>query len=865
MVVGWLWGGVVWGQEGGGGSDEIGLTSAEGAEGDEGRGAREEEGGMGLEEASRLLRTGRAALEDGLGEMAERMFREVAEKASERRYVGEAALWLGKAQLQGGKVEEGLATLAAYAGTAKDGELRGEYALAESEGLEAAGRGEEAEAKLREALESCEGCKGKALARAAALALSKGDAAAAADACAALEGLGGEESPVLAAEARRSLAQWLDGEGRAEEAREQWAALAESGAPEAYRDLAAMEVEASGLAEADAAAVSAFEGAWCGEERPAGLRWAAWMRVAERRGDAAAADRAAAAGAGPGETLEAKWLAARLRLAAGEVSAGRKGWREAVAADGDADRAAGLELELAETLAGMGEWAAALEESSFWMEAFGGAGNAREGEARRLRAAALGRLGRTEEAADEWERAAGMAPEGPEGRAWRRAAADAAFAAGRHEKARAGYLRCREELPEGAEGDGERADLGLQLAKTALAAGNEAEGELILLALSRQALAAAKVGEAVPEAATEAALRLGALYEERGAEEAAIEHYGRLIGAGLPEAAESAALLARGLARMRGGSALAALDDFSEVAEGHPGAKEAERARFLSAQCLYLLGKEEEATAAARAFAEECPESAYAGEVRFWLGESAFNRGEYGEAAKRFAEAAAAGGARAADALYWEGRSWEAMHAPLEANRAYNEFLSRFPGHARAAAALLAQGDVLCELGQFAAAILAFDEVIAKAPGGAEAMAAWGRKGDCQYTLGAEDPARYEEAVLSYRALRDFTGAPEELRLQAGCKLGRCLEKTGHAEEAAEQYMETVYGWLQLAEPSAESAVWFARAAFGAAGLQEKRGNWEAAMAAYRRVAESGTAAAGEAAERLRRLQEDHWFLEVGR
>ena len=55
------------------------------------------------------------------------------------------------------------------------------------------------------------------------------------------------------------------------------------------------------------------------------------------------------------------------------------------------------------------------------------------------------------------------------------------------------------------------------------------------------------------------------------------------------------------------------------------------------------------------------------------------------------------------------------------------------------------------------------------------------------------------------------------------------------------------------------------RAAFGAAGLQERRGNWEGAMAAYRRVAESGTAAAGEAAERLRRLQEDHWFLEAGR
>ena len=187
--------------------------------------------------------------------------------------------------------------------------------------------------------------------------------------------------------------------------------------------------------------------------------------------------------------------------------------------------------------------------------------------------------------------------------------------------------------------------------------------------------------------------------------------------------------------------------------------------------------------------------------------------------------------------------------------------MARDPDSPRLAETLLAQGDVLSELGQFAAAILAFNEVIVKFPQAPEAMVSWGRKGDCQYTLGQENPARYEEALLSYRTLLDFAGAPADLRLQAGYKVGRCLEKMGRATAALDRYMEVVYAFLQESRPPAEANVWFTRAAFGAAALQENAGRWKEAAGIYRRVADSGAPAAAEARARMERIRQEHWVL----
>ena len=83
----------------------------------------------------------------------------------------------------------------------------------------------------------------------------------------------------------------------------------------------------------------------------------------------------------------------------------------------------------------------------------------------------------------------------------------------------------------------------------------------------------------------------------------------------------------------------------------------------------------------------------------------------------------------------------------------------------------------------------------------------------------------------------------------------------GRAAAALDRYMEVVYAFLQESQPPAEANVWFTRAAFAAAALQENAGKWREAVGIYNRVAGSGTSAAAEARARLERIRQEHWTL----
>ena len=84
-------------------------------------------------------------------------------------------------------------------------------------------------------------------------------------------------------------------------------------------------------------------------------------------------------------------------------------------------------------------------------------------------------------------------------------------------------------------------------------------GEIRLLDLSRR--------RRETEYTRAATMRLGALYEERGAFETAMEQYGRLVDTCSDPETCAAALLSRGLIRYRMGSFQAALDDFVRIRE----------------------------------------------------------------------------------------------------------------------------------------------------------------------------------------------------------------------------------------------------------------------------------------------------------
>jgi len=811
-----------------------------------------------IENASRLLASGRAAFEDGLYPLAQRRLEEVVEAAPDRRRQAEGALWLARVHLAEQKPQKALKLLESYANYSRSLEMKSGFAQARAQAYADLNQ---MDAAARELVPFKEAYAEEAVTPRALHLLSRVEAArgnwdVARAGCEQLEALApdGSETPSAWLELGKAMA----AADQAEDALEVFTHLETMGRHPVWRERASLQAVELQLSSGDKdGAMERLRTLAANPNLSPATRSRGYQIVAQTFGSESnypaaleMIDWGIASAADPAQRLESQAIKARLLLLSGQVEEGVELMRSVAAQVPDEEKSAQLQLGLADGLARLEKWEEAAAEYQAWLDAFDG----RPGSAEALAGYGwvLWSSGHPEEAASHYERAVAAETNAAHQLELRIKLADAQFASRQYSKARATYSQALEEIPPGSDAAG-RAQL--QLAETELALEDIEAGEIRLIDLSRD--------QADSRFSRSATMRLGMLYEERGALETAMEQYGRLIEA-CPEPEICAeALLSRGLIRYRMGSFQIALDDFIRIRDEFAETKPAAQAMFMRGWCLYLLGKDAEALSVCEAFLAEYPDSAFTPDVRFWLGEHAFNLGEYEMAESRFASVASdhPDSPRAADALYWAGRAATARRAYLEANEHYNALMARYPDSSRLASTFLAQGDVLSELGQFAAAILAFDEVLVKFPQQPEAMMAWGRKGDCQYTLGQEDPGRYEEALLSYRMLLDFAGAPVDLRLQAGYKIGRCLEKMGRAAASLDRYMDVVYSFLQETGAPDEATVWFTRAAFAAAALQEHAGQWKKAVGIYGRVANSGVAAAPEARNRMDRIREDHWVL----
>ena len=811
-----------------------------------------------IEEAGRLLATGRAAFEDGLHGLASRRLEELVAGAPDRRRQAEGALWLARVRLAEQRPGEALALLETHGGGARVPGLQAEYALARGRAYLDLGQAVEAAAELeafRERFADQETAPAALGLLVAALAAQR-DWAGAREVCGVLDKRHSllPEAPLAALD----LAGLLVAAGRSGEARTVLKQVEGAYAGQVWSERATLRIVELQLAHGERPqAMDRLQGLvgnpnLQAETRAEGYRIVAQALGAEANYPAALAmiDRGIAAATDPVQRIENEIIKARLLVQAGRLEEGAALMRAVVLRIPDPGRAAALHLGLAGWLSELERWEEAAAEYQAWLDAFEGEGETAD--ALSGLAWALWGAGRFAEAADRFERAAALEADAGRRLVLMQKAADASHASGQYTKAKAAYAAVVAAAPAGGELS-ERARL--QLAETELALGETEAGEILLLDLSRS-----RQETDLTRAAT---MRLGALYEQRGALETAMEQYGRLIDACTEPGGCAEALLARGLIRYRMGAFPAALDDFTRIRDELPRTKPAAQAVFMRGWCLYLLGKDADALQVCEQFLVDYPESEFVPEVHFWLAEYAFNHGDYEAGEQRFLRVAEGHpeSPRAPDALYWAGRAATARRAYLAANEHYNALMTRYPESPRLVETLLAQGDVLSELGQFAAAILAFNEVIVRFPQSPEARIAWGRKGDCQYTLGQENPARYEEALLSFRTLLDLAGTPVDLRLQAGYKIGRCLEKMGRPAAALDRYMEVVYSFLQETRPPPEATVWLTRAAFGAAALQERAGNWKEAFGIYRRVADSGVPAAAEARDRMERIRREQWML----
>jgi len=364
------------------------------------------------------------------------------------------------------------------------------------------------------------------------------------------------------------------------------------------------------------------------------------------------------------------------------------------------------------------------------------------------------------------------------------------------------------------------------------------------------------------EFAEQAAVRLALLKEEAGDWGGALSTYNSAIAKYGEDSIFFARLLhGRGLVRYRLGHFSEAVADFEAMAKQFPDSELTKQGIYMRGWCLYLLGRDAEALALCRGFIDDNPDSPWAADVLFWLAEYAFNHGDYVEAEEGFLELSRAHpqGTLAASALFWAGRAANAQKEYMRAIEHYNELTQNYSASPQLADARFAQGDALSELGQFAGAILAFEEVIKHFPESYLANLARGRKGDCLFTLGSSDPARYSEALSSYSALLQHEEIPKGLRLQTQYKLGRCHEKMKEPQVALDEYMKVVYGFLtEDGKGTAGGGLWFTRAAFNAAAIEEVAQQWTQAARIYKRVVDAGVPAADEARKRMQRIQLEH-------
>jgi TolA-binding protein len=586
------------------------------------------------------------------------------------------------------------------------------------------------------------------------------------------------------------------------------------------------------------------------------LRLTAWNQLArfyESQTNLAAAVQALAQSAAlvtdPAAKLRTELLRGKLLFRLGRDDEGAKALRDIVRQPQAGALAAEAQLELADQLLLRKRYEQALAEFQAYVEAFA--------EPAGQRRALLGKgwclwhLARYDEAAAAFGKA-GDASNSPAGIAEARfKEADSWFAAQQYRRALPLYLTLTNALV-----SAQSAQALYQAGLCQMRLGQAAEAERLFTALTGAQTNGAD--------AARAWLGLALVREDQGRWPQAVAAYDQAAHLTTGTTWQAQALSGRGLLLYRTSHFDAALATFDELLKKVPADRLAEQAFYMRGWCLYLMRREAEALQIARDFIAKYPQSAWAPDVHFWLGEYYFNHAAYADAERQFAGLAQAHpkSELADKALFWAGRAAAAAGQYVHALEHYNRLVKLHPDSPKLAETRFAQGDALSELNKFADAILVFEELIKKFPNSYLANLARGRRGDCAFTLANEDKQRFAEALSDYRAVLDSPTADRDLKWQAEYKVGRCLEKQGKTAEALERYLAVVYAFLgERAKGRHGDPLWFTRAAFNAAEIQEKAGDWRKAVQVYQRVVEAGVPAAQEALQRLQRIKLEHWML----
>ena len=289
------------------------------------------------------------------------------------------------------------------------------------------------------------------------------------------------------------------------------------------------------------------------------------------------------------------------------------------------------------------------------------------------------------------------------------------------------------------------------------------------------------------------------------------------------------------------------------------------RMEYLEMLCLYGQGRDDEAVAQARRLASESADASIRAEATLWLAKFSYNARDWRAACDLFSSYAkdlAPASPRAPSALTWAARASFAAGDYPAAIAFVTQLTKDHPQAAERTAAWLIQGEALSQLARLDEAVQVFEKVILTGDATPDELSRARRlKADVLFVMGADNPARYGEALTGYRALLLGESQSPDDKLDISYKIGHTLEKLGKTDEAIDQYYsEVVLAFRERQKTYAyadRSKGTFARAAFWLADEFERRGEDRRAEKMLSLVASSGvTAAQPEVKRRLARLKE---------
>ncbi len=585
----------------------------------------------------------------------------------------------------------------------------------------------------------------------------------------------------------------------------------------------------------------------------------ALRRTADVAGGTAVLTNALATIRNPVLATQAERELAHHLLEAGLLDAAAVQVRSFVAAHPGEQQSPRLLYRLAEALRAAGRHVEAGDVFQQYLESFGdGAGSVYSG-----KASALAGQGRHAEAALLFEQAAGLLADPGQAIGCRFRAGDSYFANRQYRLALEIYRRVQADIRTATSPSGAPSELAsraaFQCAACLAALGDTAEAIQAFETL-------AQTYPDGPDAA-DALLAIGDLQLESGRLESAEAAFARVMAGWPAKPVFWKALHGRGMARYRRW-APDAIEDFERIAAEAAGTPMAEHAHFMRAMCLYRLGRDAQALEICRDFLTRFPASEWAAPVQFWVARLEYNAGQDEAAEITFLSFVERYPTHelAPQALLRAGLASLRRQQYLKTIELLGRMAKQYPVSDLLADARFHQAEAMVQLGRFAAAILVYEEVINNYPGRELAAMALGRKGDCQFTLGADDPARFEEAALSYQALLQTPGLMLDDVLQAAYKLGLTHEKLGRTDVALEQYYNGVMlPFLVEKEnggiPGEAARVWFSRAARGAAALIERRQDWRRLVRILERAEAADVEFSPEAKARIKAVKSDYWWM----